>query len=455
MQVVKQHSVRTFAVIWFGQLISLVGSEMTGFALGVWVFQRTGSVTYFAVIILCATLPSVLAGPFAGALVDRWDRRLAMMLSDSAAALGTLIVALLFLSGRLEIWHICIVTACTSVFTAFQWPAYASVITLLVPKKHLARANSAVQMADGASRVAAPLLGGVAVVALGLGGVLLIDLATFLLAIMTLLAVRVPRPELSREGQEAQGSLWREALFGWSFLRSRPGLLGLLFLFAVVNFGMSFFLVLTTPMVLSFASAEVLGTVLALGSVGMLAGSSVLTAWGGPSRKRVRAIVLFMAALGICMSVMGIRPNAVLIAAGAFGMMFMTPCVNALSQAIWQVKVAPDVQGRVFAIRFMIAQSAMPLGYLLAGPLADRFFEPWMASPSGWSAALGGLIGTGQGRGIGLMLVLMGALTTLSAATVYFYPRLRHLEEELPDLVAEAPAAHEEGEAEAEAAASA
>jgi MFS family permease len=259
----KQSSVsagfKTFLLIWFGQLVSLTGSGLTGFALGVWVYLSTGSVTKFALISLSTSLPGILFSPFAGALVDRWDRRVAMIVSDTGSGLCTFIIAVLFMVDRLEIWHIYILMGASSAFSAFQWPAYTAATTLLVPKNHYGRASGMVQIAEAVGMILSPLLAGSLVVLIGVQGVILIDFATFLFAVGTLLLVRVPRPPVSAEGKAGGGSLLQEAAYGWKYITARLGLLGLLLFFAATNFTFGIASVLFTPLVLSFTTPSVLG----------------------------------------------------------------------------------------------------------------------------------------------------------------------------------------------------
>jgi len=365
-QHVPSRGMRVFILVWFGQFVSLIGSGLIGFALGVWVYQRTGSVTQFTLIPLFTTLPSIVISPLAGALVDRWDRRWAMILSDSGAGLCTLYIVLLLLSNRLEVWHIYLTMAASSTFSAFQWPAYSAATTLLVPKQHLGRANGMVQFGQAVARIVSPVLAGVLVAAIQVQGVILIDVATFVFAILTLLLVQVPRPETTAEGIAGRGSLLREAAYGWAYVVARPGLLGLLIIFAATNFTFGMISVLFIPMVLSFASTAVLGTLLSVAGLGMLVGSLAMTAWGGPKR-RVYGVLGFECLIGVCILLAGVQASTPLIAAAAFGGFFSFPLINGASQTIWQSKTAPDVQGRVFAVRRMIAWSATPLAYLVAG----------------------------------------------------------------------------------------
>jgi MFS transporter, DHA3 family, macrolide efflux protein len=435
------HHMLVFLTVWFGQLVSIIGSGLTGFGLGVWVYQRTGSVTLFALIALCTTLPGIALSPLAGALVDRWDRRLVMIVSDSVAGLNTLLIALLLLYDRLELGHIYLAMAINSVCSTFQGPAYAATVTLLVPQQHLGRANGLLQLGQAAGRIFAPALAGFLVTWLHIHAVLLIDVATFLFALITLLMVRFPKPERTAGSIAGQGSLMHEAAYGWRYIIVRPGLLGQLLLFMVVNFLLGTVSVLATPLVLAFASPEILGTVLSIGGSGMLVGSVLMSLWGGP-RPRIHGVLGFTLLIGLAMMLAGLRPSPGLFALAAFLFFFSLPIVDGSSLAIWQTKVDPGVQGRVLAARHMIAWSALPLAYLVAGPLADHVFEPLLASGGLLASSIGRLIGVGPGRGIGLLFVVMGILTVLVTIAGYFHPRLRLVEQELPDALAEAATSH-------------
>ena len=428
------NSTQTFVVIWFGQLVSLVGSGLTGFALGVWLYQQTGSVTLFALNALFFTVPQMLFSPFAGALVDRWDRRWAMILSDAGAGLTTLFLALMLFFGQLEFWHVYVATLFNALFGAFQWPAYSAATTLLVPKKHLGRAGGMVQLGEAISQLVAPALAGVLLVTIGLKGVMLIDFVTFAFAVLTLVAVRIPKPETSAQGAASKGSLWKEAAFGWRYIVARPGLLGLLVFFAAINFLWSMVNPLLIPTVLSMTTADVLGYVASFVGVGMLAGTLVMSAWGGPKR-RIKGVVGFEMIQSLLVIVMGLRSSVALLASAGAGILFCMPIVNGSSQALWQSKVQTDLQGRVFAVRRMIAMAAAPLGYIFVGPLADRVFEPLMATDGPLAPTVGRIIGTGPGRGNALMFIVIGILSLGVAIAAYLYPRIRLVEDELPDAV--------------------
>jgi MFS transporter, DHA3 family, macrolide efflux protein len=427
---------KTFLVIWAGQVISALGSNLTGFALGVWVYQQTGSATRFAFITLATTVPGMLLSPLAGALVDRWDRRWAMILADGGAGLATLALALLIWKGHLELWHIYVLMAIISAFGSLSWPAFTAAVTMMVPGRHLGRANGMTQLGEAAAQILAPLLAGAMVVSLGRQGVVLIDFVSYLVAVAALLVVRVPRPPASPEAAAAAGSLWREASSGWSYIRRHPGLLALLVLLAFTNLGLGMVQVLLSPMVLSFASPAVLGRVLTVAGFGLLAGGLLMSAWGGP-RRRVAGILGLLLMQGLILPFGGLRASATLICAAAFVYMLTLTILNGTSQALWQSKVEPGLQGRVFAVRRMVAWSTLPLAYLVAGPLADHVFEPLLAAGGPLAGSVGQVIGVGKGRGMALMLILIGVFIILVVAAASRAPRLLRLESELPDVLAE------------------
>ncbi len=425
---------RTFIIIWFSQLVSLIGSGLTNFALGIWVYQHTGSATQFALISLFTVLPSILISPLVGALVDRWNRRWAMLLGDAGAGMSTLAIALLLFAGRLEVWHIYLCVAVSSIFSTFQWLAYATTITLLVPKQHLGRASGMMQMAGAASRLISPMLAGALVVAIQIQGIILIDCVTFLFAVTAQLFVRFPKPKILVEDKVEKGLLLHEVVYGWTYIATRPSLFGLLIFFSASNFLTGVVSVLFKPLVLTFTSVTVLGTVLSIGGSGMLLGGLMMSVWGG-LKHRIYSILSFTLLNGLCVLLAGFKPSVAVFCVAIFIYFFGVAIINASTQAIWQSKVAPTLQGRVFAMRNMFTLVSLPLAYLIAGPLADQVFEPLLAVGGPLAGSIGQIIGVGQGHGIALLFVVLGILTMLVAFGGYLYLPLRLLEEKLPDAI--------------------
>ena len=428
----SSRGMRVFNIVWFGQFVSLIGSGLTSFVLGLWVYQLTGSVTQFALILFSGTLPRILLSPLAGALADRWDRRWMMLLSDAGSGLSVLSIALLFFTHHLAIWQIYVATAAGAVCGTFQFPAYVATTTLLVPKQQLGRANGMLQLGLAAQDILAPLLAGILIAAIQPGGVLIVDAATFCFAMLALLIVKFPSPVISQKGRTGNGSLLQDSFYGWSYIVARPGLLGLLLFFAATSFINGMIGALIYPLILAFTSATQLSFVVSIAGGGMLFSSLIMSTWSGP-KSRIRGVLGSQLVFGLGILCIGLRPSTLLIGFGALVAHLMLPVNNVTNQAIWQSKVAADTQGRVFAMRQMVAKAMTLLAYLIAGPLADKIFNPLLAVHGPLAASLGQLIGVGPGRGIGLMFIIMGILTLLAVFIGYFNRNLRLVERELSD----------------------
>jgi MFS family permease len=365
-----------------------------------------------------------------------------MILSDTGNALTTLGVLLLLSFGQLELWMIYLLVIIGSVCSAFQEPAYRASVTMLVEKKDLGRASGMMSATEALSMLVSPLMAGLLFGLIGLRGIIVIDFVTYFFALGALLVVRIPQPALSADEAAKKPSLLEDTRFAWHYLVQRPGLFWLVWYFALVNFSLNLSSVLLGPLVLSFSNASILGVVQTVFGVFMLAGSVVMGAWGGPKR-RIRGIVGFIALSALGLLIVGLRSSAVFISFGFAIALFFIPLGSGCSQALSQAKIEPSVQGRVFAMRSFFSQSMMPIAFAIAGPLADKVFGPLML-PDGalGSGVLGQIFGVGPGRGIGLMFSISGLLGLLASALAWANPRIRNLEDELPDVVvrpAEAP----------------
>ncbi len=434
----------TFVFIWFGQAVSMLGTGMSQFALTIWAYQLTGSATALALVGFFSYAPVVLVSPLAGALVDRWNRKLVMMLSDLAAGLSTIVVFILYSTGYLEIWHLYVTGAFAAVFGAFQFPAFSAAMSLMVPKEQYTRANGLVSLAESATMIAAPVLAGILLTVIGISGILIIDIVTFVFAVLCVAAVFIPQPQVSETGREAQGSLWRESIYGFQYIWRRKSLLGIQLTFTISNFFFAVGMVLIAPMILARTGNNelALGTVQSFLGVGGVVGAALLSAWGGPKR-RIHGVLggfIFSSLLGH--SLMGLGQNVIVWSAAAFFSMLVLPFINGSNQSIWQSKVAPDVQGRVFATRRLIAQISGPLGMLIGGPLADQIFEPAMSIGGRLAPIFGPLVGVGPGAGMALILVFTGILGATAGVVGYATPAIRNAESIMPDhdAVATAPA---------------
>ncbi len=288
-----------FAVVALGQGASMFGSQLTSFALGVWVYERTGSATALGLISFCTLLPEIALAPLAGALVDRWNRRGAMLLADAGSGAATALLAGLALVDRLDVVWVYALVALASALRSLQAPALAALTPQLVPRAHLARANAALEVASAAALAAGPVVAAGVYGTLGLGAVLALDAVSFALAVATLLAVSVP--QVRAAATDAGTSLWQEAFAGWRYVRAQAGLVALLALFALLNFTNGAVEVLLPPLVLGFASAQTLGSIMSAAGLGALCGGLLLALHGGP-RRAVRAILVLCAHRERCCS---------------------------------------------------------------------------------------------------------------------------------------------------------
>ncbi|HYO56967.1 MAG TPA: MFS transporter, partial [Archangium sp.] len=382
-----------------------MGTQLAGFALGIWVFENTGSTSAFALVILATLLPGFLVAPVAGLVADRISHRRVMLWSDVVVMLCALLAMWLFSTQRVELWFIVAIAMLSSAMDTFRTPAWMAATTLMVPKEHIGRASGMVQASQALTMLVSPLVGGLLVSIVKVQGVLLIEVVAFFIAIVTLLSVRFGTN--AHPQQKAGGNTWRaELLGGWNYIKSRNGLVGLM----GFNFALSLMAAMTqvslTPLILSVSTTAVLGTVQSTGGLGMMVGSILMGTWGGP-RVKVYGIFVFSALFGLSMAGFGLIPVGPLTSIASFGVFFCVPIILGCKQVILQRKVMPDVQGRVFALDGMVSRAAAALALALVGPLADKVFEPLMSEGGGLAGSLGVVFGVGQGRGIALMLVCL------------------------------------------------
>ncbi len=424
---------RNYTVIWSGQVASLVGSGMTFFALMVLIFEETGQVTSVSLLFLAAFGPSIILVPIAGVIIDRYSRKWIMAITDAIAAVSTVGILILYMTDNMEFGYILVLVALGDIFRAFQFPAFSAATTLLVPKKHYGRASGMLSLGWSISQMLVPILAALLLSYIGLGGILVLDIITFFVAIGTLLIVPIPEPKRSKEGVEAQASWWSDLTFGFRYIgdRKRKGLKGLLLVFFLSNFvGMMAWIVMQ-PMILTKTGNNevILGTVMMFGGIGGIVGGAVVSIWGGFKRK-IKGLIVGLILSNIGFLILGLDgwiPSWII---GIFIMLLLGPLVFSASQAIWQSKVSPDLQGRVFSARFFIALVGEGPAVMLAGPLADNVFEPFMMDATG---PLEVLFGSGPGAGMGLMIFIIGLIGILVGCVAFFVKVIRNVEDDIPD----------------------
>jgi len=408
---------------------------MTRFALTIWVWQETGEATALALVAIFSFAPAIFFSPIAGAIVDRVSRKRVMIASDFAAGLSTVALLILYSTGHLEIWHLWAAGFFASAFESFQFPAYSAAITTMIEKKHYTRANAMLGMVHSASTIIAPALAGGLLPFIGINGIMIIDIATFVFAIGMLLLVIIPNPAETTVGRASQGTLLQESIFGFRYIFSSRSLLGLLLIFFATNLTFGLTMILLAPMILSRTgdNSAILATTMTMFGVGGVVGGLLIAAWGG-FKRRIHGVLLGLILMSIFgQIIIGVGRSIQVWAVGAFLAMFFMPLVNGSSQAIWQAKVSPDIQGKVFATRRLVAQISSPVAMILGGRLADAVFEPAMASGGAFARLFQPLVGSGEGSGMALLFVFSGIVGVIAAVIGYLVPVVRDVEILLPD----------------------
>lgn len=372
-----------FFAIWTGQAFSMIGSRLVQFALVWWLTRETGSGTILATATLVAVLPSIVLGPFAGALVDRWNRRRVMMVADGFVALVSAGLVYLFWSGSLAVWHIYVAMLARSLGEAFHWPAMQASTSLMVPEKHLSRVAGINQTMQGALNIVGPPLGAIAISVLPLHGVMAIDVGTAALAILPLLFVAVPQPRQTASAGAGgrPATVWQDLVAGLRYAWGWPGLMVAVSMAMIINFvtnpGFALMPLLITE---HFGGGAVeLGWLESAWGVGMLAGGLLLSVWGG-FKRRVYTALSAMVLGGIGTAVVGLAPSDgfSLALGGMFLAGAMNPLINGPLFAILQATVAPEMQGRILTLVMSLAAAMMPLSLAIAGPVADVVgVQPW------------------------------------------------------------------------------
>jgi DHA3 family macrolide efflux protein-like MFS transporter len=421
-----QIGVQTYYALLVTECVSLIGSLISYLCVGIAVYRQTGQATPLALVSFFAVLPVIAAGGLAGALADRFDRRMMMLIANIGFVLCNALLLASFASHAFRLWHLYALSFASAFFTALQGPAFQASVAMLVPDAGRDRANALGQLTGPAARVAAPAVAGLLFAAIGVVGAIALDIASFLVAIVVLLVVRIPRPAETDDGRRLRGSIWRQAFDGLRYLRARPALLGLCGYYCLVGFLAGGVLVVGAPYVLARTGSEAMfGLVMSALNLGAVAGALTMTAWGG-TRPRVHTVFPGVAVCGLFLALAGTARSAPALAATFFLFMFVRPMADAAAMSIFQAKIALDLQGRVFAAIGQIMGLLAPLAYLAAGPLADQVFEPARRLPA-WRAVAWAL-GDGPGAGIGLMFVIGGALMSLLSLAVYASPTIRHVE---------------------------
>ncbi|EGL13390.1 MULTISPECIES: MFS transporter [unclassified Paenibacillus] len=414
-----------FILLWSGQLVSAIGSGLTSFGLGVYIYQQTGQASAMALVTLLAFMPSLLLSPVTGVLADRYDRRILMVLGDSLSAIGLVFILICLLNGEAQLWQICVGVTLSSVFSSLLDPSYKATVTDLLTEEQYTKASGFVQMAGSAKYLISPALAGFLLIVSDVKLLLIIDICTFFVTVASTLAVR---RGLASKKSEQTGSFMREFKEGWRAVSSNRGVLVLVIMTSVMTFFLGFIETLTMPMILAFSDSSVLGTLETIIALGMLV-SSVLIGMVRIKRNFVKILSLSLFWEGIFMAVFGLRENIILLGISGFLFFAMLPFVNTSLDFLVRTNIDKSVQGRAWSLIGLVSQLGFIVAYMLSGVLADYVFTPLLIDGGELAGSVGRIIGTGSGRGTGLLIIIAGILLSVASVILYNLKSMKRLED--------------------------
>jgi MFS family permease len=413
-----------FLILWSGDFIASICSGLTAFALGVYVFGQTGSATSVALVTLCSFLPIVMLNPVAGVLADRYDRRLMMILGDGLSVLGLAYILFSFVAGTPAIWQICLGVGASSIFVALLEPSYKATITDLLTKEQFAKASGLVQLAGSAKYLLSPLIAGFLMMSAGIETILIIDISTLAVTIPATLFIKKGLAKTTREKQR----FFKDFAEGWQAITINRGVLLVILIISMATFYIGFLQTLFTPMMLAISDAQTLGAAESVSTIGMLISSLVL-GMVTVTKKYVKQLVIGLSTAGLFMAFMGLRPNAYTISLAGFLFFAALPFINTSADVLVRRNIPDEKQGRVWGLVGIISQFGYIVAYAVSGPLADYIFNPLLMETGALATTVGRIIGVGNGRGIGLLLIVSGLLVTVLAVCSGRVKSIKNLEE--------------------------
>ncbi|WP_331709812.1 MFS transporter [Paenibacillus riograndensis] len=420
-----------FLLLWMGEWISSIGSGLTAFALGVYVFHMTGTATSVAMVTLCAYVPSIVLGPFGGVLADRFDRRLMMITGDLGSAVGLVFILVLMLEGEPSLGQICLGVALSSVFVSLLEPAYKATITDLLSVEQFAKASGLVQLAASSKYLLSPVLAGSLLAITDIKNILIIDIFTFLVTVFAVFAVK--RSMNTPKSAAVTGvplQLFKDLREGWKALASVQGVLQLIFVLSMVTFCAGFLQTLFTPLLLAFTDTRTLGMIESISAVGMLAGSLVIGIFSLKGNI-VRLLAVSLGVAGLCFALVGMSTNTALITSAGFLFFAALPFVNTSADVMIRSNIPGEVQGRAWGIIGVLSQFGYVAAYACSGVLSDQVFNPLLQEGGMLASSVGRIIGTGEGRGIGLLLMVAGGLIVFAAFMISGMTSIRSLNKKM------------------------
>jgi MFS transporter, DHA3 family, macrolide efflux protein len=433
----RPHGLKGLFVIWLGQFVSGVASSITTVALPIWIFSVTGSGIAVGLLEFFFFGSYLLVVLFAGVLIDRYNRKVMMLLYDFMSLSALVVLLVLQSSGNLQVWQLYVAAIVQGVGYAFQAPSFSAAISIMVPQKQYIRANGLMSLLNDGPEIFGPLLAGSLYMVSGLQGILALNLLALVFSIGTLLFVEIPATPHTREGQLSQSNFRRQVLYGIQYIFQRPGLLGLQLVFSMGNlfFGIALSIAALYPMILlrTGGDTQAVGIVQSAGALAAVLAGIVLTTWGRIKRPVNAILVGWILSSFFGLLLLGVGQTLIIWIVAMIINSAFEPVVNVSMDTFLQTKVPPDIQGRVFSASDFISQIMIPFTPLLAGLFGDRIFEPAMQPGGALAGTFGWLVGVGPGAGFGLLIFLCGIGGILVGFSGFLVKDIRNLNAQIPD----------------------
>ena len=405
----KTSNFNKFLLLWFGELVSSVGGGLTGFGLSVYIFKTTGSAANTALVMLLSSLPLLILGMPAGVLADRYDRRNLMMIGDGLSAIGIIYILICMFNGGASLLQICIGVLISAIFSSLLEPAYKATMTDLLSEDEYSRASGMMGIAGGARYLISPLIAGFLLSVSDIKLLLIIDICTFVLTVLT---TRVVKKSIKTNNHVKKDGFLKEFRSGWTVILSKKGLTFVIILSSVVTFFIGTFQILAEPLILNFTTSTILGICETICASGMIV-SGIYLGIKGIRRGYVKVLALSLLLAGLGMAIVGLKDNIYLICGAGFFFFFMLPFVNNCSDYLVRTNVLEEYQGRVWSIMSFVSQAGYVLAYAVSGIIADK---------------LAVLTGISVGRCSGIIISISGALLLLTGILICFIQPIKKLE---------------------------
>jgi len=414
-----------FLLIWFGQFISIIGTGLTIFSLGVYVYQQTNTASSYVFILMCVFLPPLLLKPYGGILADRYDRRLMMILGDLGATLGLLFIFFMMLKGNIELWQIYFGISVSSVFSAFQEPAYKALITDLLPEDQYAKASGLMQLASSAQYLISPLLAGILLTIIDIKFVFLIDSITLLIASSIVIWVRKTLGKITiKQPEQNIMADFREGIQEFS---KNSGVVNLVITTMLILFFVGLLQSLFIPMLLNLATVKAVGISQSVCASGILIGSLFIGLFGSKN-KHVKTLSISLFISGISFANLGLSTNIIFITLAGFLFFATLPFINTSIEVLIRKNIDNGKQGRVWSIISMVTYLGSIIAFAVAGFLADKIFNPLLELDGLFVEKIGFIVGVGEGRGIALMFIISGLMISMIALLIWQNKKIKTLE---------------------------